>query len=472
MTVASTDVKFKKSAVVTNTTTNGGRKGQVIILNGARHALFPRVTKKERADGVERYRKKFICNENANDESMYGVLAWLECPSNSDDRFYIGAGQQNDTQADLDDYSPAWTGTGQLETALSGGESEISITMENDDFQFEPGGYLHIANKFKTGQTIDSGVNVGDSVLYSGGSWGKITTTTDIEYPNGLYVGDNTVMTDDSSDEEWLRMSDHHYANEILGTGNGSSLSPTLAQLTHHDKGICRLPGFLPAIRTVCGGVARTVNVDADGLCSGYCTAGQLDMDDGSWDTNLAWTSAPDNGAGISGEYRENNFEYSGNVVTIDLEDQVANSFDVADTYAGGCIYLDELITSFASWVETSASGTYNETTYPPLLYNDGTEYDIFTLTFSNATTFVCSGVYNGSVGTGTTASDFSPINPNTGQPFFTIRALGWGGSWTAGDKIVFITNPSAMALWLKEIVPSGAGVENYNLLAVGIYSE
>jgi hypothetical protein len=83
MTVSAIDIKFRKSVVQTDTDVNGGRKGMVEVVSGARHALFPRVTKSQREAGLIRYRKQFYSNENPDDESAYGVLIYLMRPSNA-----------------------------------------------------------------------------------------------------------------------------------------------------------------------------------------------------------------------------------------------------------------------------------------------------------------------------------------------------------------------------------------------------
>ena len=92
MTISASDIKFRKSVVQTDTTANGGRKGSTEVMSGSKHALFPRVTKSQRVAGLTRYRKEFYCNENADDESAYGVLIYLMLPSTSEDRFYIAGG--------------------------------------------------------------------------------------------------------------------------------------------------------------------------------------------------------------------------------------------------------------------------------------------------------------------------------------------------------------------------------------------
>jgi len=102
----------------------------------------------------------------------------------------------------------------------------------------------------------------------------------------------------------------------------------------------------------------------------------------------------------------------------------------------------DELLPALYSWTESSSSGTYDENTYPLLLFNDGTVQDTFTITFSSSTAFTCSGTATASLGVGSTLTDFSPINPDTGHPYFTLRSAGFAGSWTNGDTVVFRTGP------------------------------
>jgi hypothetical protein len=484
MTVSASDIKFRKSVVQTDTDVNGGRKGMVEVVSGARHALFPRVTKTQREAGLVRYRKQFYCNENPDDESAYGVLVYLMRPSNAGDRFYMAKGTHRDIQSqfkrktDVDTYAATrfartWMGCGQLETPLTGGEVQVELAMESDDYQFPNDGYLYLSNNTMTGQTIDADVKVGDSVYYSAGSWSKVAHSNNINYPYGWCVGVGEVLTiQETTHEEFIRIVKNEYANEVIGAGDGSGLSPALSQLTNNTNGICRQSGLLPVVKATCGGVERTVNVAADGLCSGYCSAGQLNMETGAWTAPITWTTAPDNITNITITYCERAFSYIGNVATIELAGQVANAYAVVGTYGSGCVYEDEVKCLSDNWAENSVGGTYDETLFPPVLFNDGTVEDDWTLTFTSGSNFTVSGTYSGSIGTGSVSVDFSPINPDTGQPYFTIRASGWGGTWTSGNTVMFSTHPSAVPILLEEEVPAGTGQEPNNMLPLGSYTE
>jgi hypothetical protein len=473
MSVAAEDIRFRKAKVISDASSNGGAKGLILINSGARHNLFPRVTRAERTAGITRYRKEFWCNENTLNEVAYSVLAYLEFPSNAGDRFYLGAGTQTDNQASLNTTDYVWKGIGSLQTALNGGETAVALTMENNDFQFPNGGYLHLSNKFMVSQTINSGVNVGDSVTYSVGNsrWEKITATTDIVYPNGLYVGSSKVMTVQSSSvEEWLKLKDTSYT-ETLATGNGSTTNPTLTALVHGTN-ICVQPNKRPVVTATCGGVTRTVNISAAGVASGYCSAGQLNMATGAWTTAITWTTAPDNATSVSVTYYENCYAYSGNVATVQLDDTVSQVYATSNSYGAGCVDCSDVLGSFSGDSKSSTSGTYNAITYPIVCPNVGSEEDTFTLTFSSATAFSASGVVAGSLGSGSINSAFSPTNPNTSTPYFTIPIAMWGGTWASGDTFTFTTHPSAFGLWLKEVVPAGVSQEPYNICALGWYCE
>ena len=55
-------------------------------------------------------------------------------------------------------------------------------------------------------------------------------------------------------------------------------------------------------------------------------------------------------------------------------------------------------------------------------------------LRLTNSTSFECIGEHVGFIGTGSINADFAPINPVGAAPYFTLRALGWGTGWAAGN--------------------------------------
>ena len=157
-------------------------------------------------------------------------------------------------------------------------------------------------------------------------------------------------------------------------------------------------------------------------------------------------------------------YSYVGNVATVQLQEAVANAYAPANTYGAQCLSLAAIQPSFDNWLETSGAGTYDESGFPPTLTNKGTVEDVITITMTSATNFNCTGLYEGSLGTGSISADFSPVNPDTGVPYFTLLAGGWGGTWAPGDTIVFHIHPAKASRWFWEEIPATTPAENENV--------
>jgi len=472
MTISNGDVKFRKSIRQTDTVNNGGPKGQSLIVSGARHNLFPRVTKSERTNGVTRYRKQFWCNENPDDFPAYGVMIFLEFPSTGGDHFALCKGTQDDVQNDIN-ANYVFGGIGRLNSALVGGETQISLMMDSTDLEFYNGDYLHIADKVLESQTIGGNVRVGDSVEKTSGVWNKISATTDIEYPKGVYLGGAAILTfQDTTSEEWVQIAMKQTENAVIGTGDGNILQVSLASLANTNP-IQGKRELAPIIRATCGGSVREVKVNPDGVCSGYCAGGELNLQDGTWTTQITWQTAPDDGTDIIITYCEIPYTYTGNVATVELEDPVNNSYNTVTTYGSVCVYEDEVDLQCSPFsVNVVGSSGYDETTHPIILHNDGTEREDWTIQFTNGSSFTCTGSRINGLDNGNIGNDYAPINPNTGQPYFEIKKEGWSGIFNSGDTITFSTYPTALPIWLKEIVPAGTVEESRNLLVCGYYTE
>lgn len=455
--ITAADIKRVKSAIVTDTSLNGGRPSRTEVVHGSRHGLFPRITSQERTAGLIRYRKMFLANVNADDEEAYLPLAGLLISSPAGDRLAMAAGTLTDAQSAVSaDAGRCWHGVGQLVTALSGGETEVVLQFDGTDYGFLNGGYLRLSSQFLTGQTAASGVLPGDSVTLVSSTWQRAAATTNITHPKGIWCGNGVVHTAHSgSTSEVVAMADLLREDEVIGEGDGST-TPTLSALADATRGVAPWNGLRPVLTATCGGVTRTINVAANGACSGYCSAGVLNMTTGAWTTPVAWTTAPDTGTDITITYRERCYARSGNQYTIELGAQVLSAYTTASTWGAGCVSQDELVPSVDGYLVVSAAGTFDSSGDPVTAHCAGAVEDTFTMTFSNATAFTCAGLVSGSVGSGSIAADFSPTNPDTGTPYFTLPAAGWGGTWAAGNTLSFTTHPAAMPLWFRQVIPAG----------------
>ena len=159
--------------------------------------------------------------------------------------------------------------------------------------------------------------------------------------------------------------------------------------------------------------------------------------------------------------------------LTFDTGVTLANTYTAANTRVGSVIEASNIEVSFDTWGESSASGTYDETTNPPVLDAIGSIEQTWTITFSDATNFTCVGDIAGSVGSGSIGGgDFAPNNTDFSKPFFTLADAGWAGTWANGDTVSFITHPASVPLWLKRTVPAGANSLSGNKVIPAVSGE
>jgi len=148
---------------------------------------------------------------------------------------------------------------------------------------------------------------------------------------------------------------------------------------------------------------------------------------------------------------------YNGSVCTIVFTPALANGYAATNTRVANCLVHGTMGASSDTVVDTTAgNGTYDEVAQPIACTNQGTVYDTWTATFSSATAYTVVGTITGSLGAGSTNSDFSPLNPNTATPYFSIKSAGFAGTWANGDTLTFTTHPAHIPLWVKRVVPAG----------------
>jgi hypothetical protein len=110
------------------------------------------------------------------------------------------------------------------------------------------------------------------------------------------------------------------------------------------------------------------------------------------------------------------------------------------------------------SLIGNQTTSQYNDTLHPILTTNRGALEEQWALIFTNSTTFRVVGKNIGQIATGDINTPLSPLNPATGQPYFTLTNLGWGTGWSAGNVLRFNTAGANFPLWLARTVLQGAG--------------
>lgn len=119
-------------------------------------------------------------------------------------------------------------------------------------------------------------------------------------------------------------------------------------------------------------------------------------------------------------------------------------------------------ITNTPNWSSQPVGGgttaQYNSLAYPQIISNMGAIDGKWALVFTSSTSFNIVEQKLGVIGTGTVATDCSPINPMTNTPYFTIKKEGWGTGWAAANAVRFDTVACLGPLWAVRTTVSGKG--------------
>ncbi len=168
-----------------------------------------------------------------------------------------------------------------------------------------------------------------------------------------------------------------------------------------------------------------------------------------------------------------------GTLATLVMDTAVANDYAVWDNDARTgtkvmfCKDFGDIETSFDSVVGTfGTDGDYDDSTYPPILTNQGTMDMTVTHTFTDTSgnfTATSNDPDLSDLGSGTTGSDFSPTNsilPGS-HPLYTLEADGWSGSPTTGDTLVFNIKGAYVKVAEKRVIPAACGALTGNKLTL-----
>lgn len=143
-----------------------------------------------------------------------------------------------------------------------------------------------------------------------------------------------------------------------------------------------------------------------------------------------------------------------------------------ADSYVGSCHVATNVKADYDSFVVTSASGTYDDTTYPVSLSSIGTDEETITITKGTGNVFTVLSDVRGALAAGDTTVDYAPTNPDNLEPLFTLLAAGWGGTWAEGDTITLKIHPCAVAHWINYDVSTGATQTGSDTLPLKVVAE
>lgn len=125
--------------------------------------------------------------------------------------------------------------------------------------------------------------------------------------------------------------------------------------------------------------------------------------------------------------------------------------------------------TTFSDILIGSASpGTYNNTSFPPVVINSGAITERWAFKFTSANNVDVIGEHVGNIGNFPIASVIAPINPVTGKPYFTLAAAGWGSGWSVGNTVRMNTVGAMFPVWMVRTVQQGPeAAADYSFLTI-----
>lgn len=156
---------------------------------------------------------------------------------------------------------------------------------------------------------------------------------------------------------------------------------------------------------------------------------------------------------------------------TLSLSKPISHNFPVAGTLVSNAIVYGTIYARTSvpftqqTWtnvwsdvrIGSSIAAQYNNTQYPIIVDNASTIQERWVVVFTSASAFTVTGEHIGQIiSSGSTATLTAPINPNTGQPYFSIPESGWGTGWASGNVMRFNTYSSNVPTWVIQAIAQG----------------
>lgn len=144
-----------------------------------------------------------------------------------------------------------------------------------------------------------------------------------------------------------------------------------------------------------------------------------------------------------------------------DMQARATNLFDQA-TYTAG-VWSDVVSGS-------PAAATYNDVVYPIAVTNESAIDERWAIRFTSGTSVDVIGETTGVVLQTTITSDIAPVNPVSGQPYFTIDADGWGSGWASNNVLRFNTVSATKPIWAARTIRPGEITEPTDAVRIQAY--
>lgn len=438
MTILSSELRFFAAQQQTDDAYGGGLMSNVLVQDGVASNVFPVVSEVDRNLGRVQLRKVYGAVLSENTDELVGASVNVYTPPS--DGLYEFA---------LFTWGDKRTTRAEAAAALA--------SLPFNDFQSAPAASLSVGGGAAavTGTSVDLGssisqVNVGDRILLgqyvgSSGFFNRIAIVTVSDITGSVATYDVNYSYAAAAINRWAPLTHISTAPKVFSAAALTSavaaadiqlpvdrleaqVVPAISPYPLAPQGISsaalkplagRVPIFRPndavLIRNLAGTVSEVGIIE------------RVDYFTGSIFLLNGLSNAYSAGAIVTGL-----------LPVGDLQARVGSSFS-QQTWTR--TFSDSLIGN-------PIGANYNVTAHPIAVINEGAETERWALVFTNATDFRLIGETLGQIAAGDITTDFSPINPITNQPYFTIAAAGWGTGWQAGNVLRFNTTGARAPFW------------------------
>lgn len=165
---------------------------------------------------------------------------------------------------------------------------------------------------------------------------------------------------------------------------------------------------------------------------------------------------------------------YGTDFATVDVSPALVNSYATLNTLVSSVLERPSAVAGVTGVSVISGGGSFDSATAGNLVaHNKGAVEENWTLTFTSATNFTVSGNTAGTLASpGSVSADYAPLNPATGTPYFTIKAIAWAGTFQMNDTVTFATQPAAIPIWYRRQVPAGTFSLANDFTSLAIHGE
>lgn len=521
MPITASDIKFLAAAKMNDEPDAGGRRSGTVLQSGVNNNVLPDPTADDRLQGRTRVRKLYPSVLSDEQAALAGATVVLnERPSDPlVDVTLIAYGDDNTTRQQLvDNALPTASANSTAIANASGSPLVVVAPVDGGDTVFEvPADAARVAFRLTAGDWLrldhagGSHVSAVVSVTSSGGAAAAHTVELADPFPGSatavpcalvgrpLFPGPNRVYGIATTRSEAAATDTQIELGRSLASLVPDGTTYPTANLGLPPAGLALSRGRAPVLQS--GDLATLWHEDATSPATatngGTVNVGRTNLSQlavvGANGLEIARFLADGpavTGVGCSADLAAGTVTFSdvtGYSQPVSVRHRIEERVQLATvtpllatlgaplarTFPAGSLLASELpvgdlqatagtFFSQQAWTKTWADtviGTAIGTLYAGAvgLENDGAENDRWACIFTSLTQYRLESERLGVVGTGNIGTDYSPLNPATGQPLLTLYAAGWVSSGIAiGNVLRFNTRGAYAPVHMVQCIRPG----------------